>query len=55
MKTLAASDLAGLLGLLIFIGLFVSVSVYALWPNNRDKFDRAARSVIDDTYDGSPE
>lgn len=38
----------GLLYLLIF---FVCVLVYAFWPKNKKKFDKAARSIIDDTED----
>ncbi len=35
----------GLLYLMLLMGLVV---VYALWPSNRDKFDRAARAPLDD-------
>ena len=30
-------------GLVYFIILFAGVVVYALWPGNKGKFDRAAR------------
>ena len=39
---------SGTLGLLIFVGLFAGVLVYALWPKNRVKFDCAARLPLDD-------
>lgn len=35
-------------GLLIFIGLFGAVLVYALWPRNKAKFDAAARQPLDE-------
>ncbi|MCW5723992.1 MAG: cbb3-type cytochrome c oxidase subunit 3 [Maricaulaceae bacterium] len=40
-------------GLLFFIALFGLVLVYALWPRNKGKFDRAARMPLED--DGGPE
>lgn len=39
------SFLAGLAqsaGLLYFFGAFLAVCAYALWPRNKEKFDRAA-------------
>jgi cytochrome c oxidase cbb3-type subunit 4 len=30
-------------GLLYLFALFIGVVVYAMWPRNREKFDRAAR------------
>jgi len=27
----------------VFVGLFVAIVIYALWPRNRAKFDKAAR------------
>lgn len=35
-------------GLFYLIALSICVSVYAFWPSNGDKFDRAAKSVLDD-------
>ena len=35
-------------GLFLLMGGFVAAVVYALWPSKKDKFDRAARSVLDD-------
>lgn len=35
-------------GLIFFIVLFAGVVVYALWPGNRDKFERASRAPLDD-------
>ena len=33
----------------IYFGLiFLAASVYALWPRNREKFDRAARLPLDE-------
>jgi len=39
---------AGTYGQLYVLALFVAVVAYALWPRNRDKFERAARQVLDD-------
>jgi cytochrome c oxidase cbb3-type subunit 4 len=39
----AMVTLTQILALILFIGLFVFVVVYVLWPGNKDKFDRAAR------------
>ncbi len=35
-------------GLLYVFGCFVVVLVYALWPKNQEKFDRAARMPLDE-------
>jgi cytochrome c oxidase cbb3-type subunit 4 len=35
-------------GLFYLIALSIGIAVYALWPSNRDRFDRAARSIMDD-------
>ena len=35
-------------GLFYFIALSIVVVVYACWPSNKRRFDRAARSVLDD-------
>jgi cytochrome c oxidase cbb3-type subunit 4 len=34
-------------GLFYLIGLAVAVLVYAFWPSNRSRFDRAKRSILD--------
>ena len=36
-------------GLFHLIGLTIAVLVYALWPRNRKKFDRAKKSIFDKT------
>jgi cytochrome c oxidase cbb3-type subunit 4 len=33
--------------LLMFVGLFTGVVVYALWPANGPRFDAAQRSALD--------
>lgn len=33
--------------LLMFVGLFVGVVVYALWPANGPRFDAAQRAALD--------
>jgi cytochrome c oxidase cbb3-type subunit 4 len=35
-------------GLFLLMVGFGAAVVYALWPSKKDKFDRAARSVLDD-------
>ena len=32
----------------VFVGLFVAVLFYALWPRNRAAFDKAARLPLED-------
>lgn len=35
-------------GLIAFMAFFIGVIAYAVWPKNRDKFNAAARSVLDE-------
>ena len=35
-------------GLFYLIALSAAVLVYTLWPSNRIRFDRAARSILED-------
>jgi cytochrome c oxidase cbb3-type subunit 4 len=35
-------------GLVYLVLLFVGVAVYAFWPRNKGKFDRAARMPLDE-------
>lgn len=35
-------------GLVLFLGLFIGVLVYALWPGNRKRFERASRMPLDE-------
>lgn len=34
-------------GLFYLMGFFICVVIYALWPSNRKRFDRAKRSILD--------
>ncbi len=34
-------------GLFYLMGMSVVVLLYAFWPNNRDRFDAAANSIIE--------
>ena len=34
-------------GLFYMMGFFICVCVYAFWPRNRKKFDRAKKSILD--------
>lgn len=40
--------LAKSFGLFYLIALSIGVVVYACWPSNRGKFERAAKSVLND-------
>ncbi len=35
-------------GMVLFVVIFVGVLVYALWPKNRAKFERAARAPLEE-------
>ena len=35
-------------GLLYLGGLSVVIVIYALWPSNKQRFDRAADAILDD-------
>lgn len=34
-------------GLFYLIAIFVAVLIYALWPGNKKRFDRAKKSILD--------
>ncbi|MBC7580294.1 cbb3-type cytochrome c oxidase subunit 3 [Tardiphaga sp.] len=38
-----ASDIVVTLWTPIFVGIFIAIVVYALWPRNKSTFDAAAR------------
>lgn len=35
-------------GLVFLMGMFLVAVVYALWPSNKDKFNKAAKSALDE-------
>ena len=35
-------------GLIYLLAMAVTALAYALWPANRDRFDRAARDIVED-------
>jgi cytochrome c oxidase cbb3-type subunit IV len=45
--------LTQIIGLVLFIGLFLSVLIYALWPGNKKRFERASKVPLD--QDDKPE
>jgi cytochrome c oxidase cbb3-type subunit IV len=45
-QTLA--EIAQSAGLVYFVGIFLSVVIYALWPGNKAKFDSAAHVPLQD-------
>ena len=30
----------------VFVGIFLAIAIYALWPRNKDTFDAAARMPL---------
>jgi cytochrome c oxidase cbb3-type subunit 4 len=44
----AVAQFAHTWGLALLVVLFTGVLVYALWPGNRRKFDRAARLPLEE-------
>jgi cytochrome c oxidase cbb3-type subunit 4 len=48
----AATKFAQTWGLLLFVVLFAGALVYALWPSNQKKFDKAARNPLDEREPG---
>ena len=38
-------------GLFYLIGLSLAALAYALWPANRERFDRAANAILEDSED----
>lgn len=42
----AANHIAQTWGLALLVVLFAAVVAYALWPGNRDKFNRAAQTPL---------
>ncbi|WP_414901763.1 cbb3-type cytochrome c oxidase subunit 3 [Sphingomonas flavalba] len=38
-------------GLFYLIGLSLAALTYALWPSNRERFDRAANAILEDSED----
>jgi cytochrome c oxidase cbb3-type subunit IV len=46
------SALSGTAGLFIFLVLFAGAALYALWPGNSERFDRASRMPLEvDPYE----
>lgn len=51
MDYLQISHFAQTWGLLLLGGSFLIAVIYALWPANREKFQRAARAPLEDGDD----
>lgn len=47
------SHFAGTWGLVWLVVMFMTALAYALWPSNKEKFERAAQSPLDDGEAGS--
>lgn len=43
-----ATHLAQTGGLVVLATCFVVAAIYAMWPSNKEKFDQAARSPLED-------
>ncbi len=41
------ATISQVVSLLMFVGLFTGVVVYALWPSNGPRFEAAQRSALD--------
>ena len=41
------ATLSQVTSLLMFIAMFIAVLVYALWPNNKPRFEEAQRRALD--------
>jgi cytochrome c oxidase cbb3-type subunit 4 len=41
------ASLAQSVGVLYFMAIFLAICLYALWPSNRTKFERAAHLPLD--------
>ncbi|WBQ10958.1 cbb3-type cytochrome c oxidase subunit 3 [Hyphomonadaceae bacterium ML37] len=44
----ALASFAQTWGLVAFMIFFIGVIAYAVWPKNKDKFNAAAKSVLDE-------
>ncbi len=42
------SSLSQSWGLVFLVTMFLVAIVYALWPTNKDKFDKAAKRALDE-------
>lgn len=42
------SSLSQSWGLVLLVVMFLIAVAYALWPTNKDKFDKAAKSPLDE-------
>lgn len=42
------SQFSGTWGLVFLVVMFIAVLVYALWPGNREKFEKAANSPLEE-------
>jgi cytochrome c oxidase cbb3-type subunit IV len=42
------AGLAQQLGLIYFVAIFAGVCIYALWPGNRERFERAASAPLNE-------
>lgn len=40
------AGIAQSIGLLYFVAVFLAVCVYALWPKNKERFERAAATPL---------
>jgi cytochrome c oxidase cbb3-type subunit 4 len=43
----SAAYYSGMIGLFIFLTLFLGVLVYAVWPGNRKRFEAAGRMPLE--------
>ena len=49
------ASLTQVAALLLFIALFIGVLVYAFWPGNKKRFEKAARLPLEKDSEPEPE
>ena len=42
------ASLAQSMGVIYFMGIFLAVVVYAMWPSNKERFEEAARMPLNE-------
>jgi len=51
----SVQTVAAIVGLFVFIGLFIAVLVFVFWPGNQKGFDEASRIPLDKDDNNSGE
>jgi len=51
----SVQSVSAIVGLLVFVGLFIAVLVFVFWPGNKKGFDEASRIPLDKDDNNSGE